>query len=130
MAMMGGDTQTLIEFKKGDKVIIPRYLWKGSRQTGVIDNNEALEFEGSKWYCVRLYYPPTVRYRQKTADNSVGLVLIDGSELRRKVLHPDCPSCLCASVRGEVDEFEDEEEEEDEGEDDEDEESFPKDSPG
>jgi hypothetical protein len=128
MAMMGGDTQTLIEFKKGDKVIIPRYLWKGTRQTGVIASSEALEFGASKWYCVRLDPP----YRQRTADSITGLVLIDGSELRRKVLHPDCPSCLCASVRGEVDEFEDEEEEEeeDEGEDDEDEESFLKDSPG
>ncbi len=114
--MMDGDTQTIIEFKKGDTVIIPRYLWKGSRQTGIIDNDEAFEFEGSKWYCVRLY-PPTVRYRQKTSDNSVGVVLIEGSELRRKALHPDCPTCLCAPVRG-IDE------------DDEDEEFFPADSPG
>jgi hypothetical protein len=109
--MMDGDTQTIIEFKKGDKVTLPRHLQKGTRQTGTIDSEITVTFKAEIYYPVKLD-APTPRYRERNPDQSSGVVLIKASELRLKVLHPDCPNCRCSEV-SQVQPEEDDEEEDD-----------------
>jgi hypothetical protein len=123
MAMMDGDTQTIIEFKKGDKVTLPRHLWRGSRQTGIIDSEMTTTFKTETYYSVKLD-TPTHRYRQRNLDQSSGIVLVKASELRLQVLHSLCPSCRCVLQPTQLLEGE-EEEKEDDGFEEEDEEDIP-----